>query len=156
MYTRVLVSILEWISKAQCVSNVTCDQAACSILCSVPWFKPHFIDTVVMGASVHYKHHIFLTPESDATALLVSRLSKSFSGALRPAVNSISFRVGRGECLGLLGVNGAGKTTTFRMLTGDEQPSAGNAKINSVSLQDKPRQVSYYLHTFTVHTFLFL
>ncbi|KAK4327949.1 hypothetical protein Pmani_001610 [Petrolisthes manimaculis] len=78
--------------------------------------------------------------ESDTTALLVSGLSKSFFSAPRPAVNNVSFRVGRGECLGLLGVNGAGKTTTFRMLTGDEQPSAGNAKINNVSLRDDPRR----------------
>jgi len=36
--------------------------------------------------------------------------------------------------LGLLGVNGAGKTTTFRMLTGDETRSNGNAYMNSLSL----------------------
>ena len=32
------------------------------------------------------------------------------------------------------GVNGAGKTTTFRMLTGDETPSSGDAFINSASI----------------------
>ena len=32
------------------------------------------------------------------------------------------------------GVNGAGKTTTFRMLTGDETPSGGDAFINGASI----------------------
>jgi len=34
-----------------------------------------------------------------------------------------------GECFGFLGVNGAGKTTSFRMLTGDEYMSTGNARL---------------------------
>lgn len=67
-------------------------------------------------------------------AMLVSELSKHFFGSLIPAVNKVSFTLGRGECLGLLGVNGAGKTTTFRMLTGDEEPSGGNAFIDRISL----------------------
>ncbi|XP_071529902.1 phospholipid-transporting ATPase ABCA3-like [Panulirus ornatus] len=73
--------------------------------------------------------------EDDAT-LLVSGLSKQFYGAAHPAVDKISFRVRRGECLGLLGVNGAGKTTTFRMLTGDEYPSSGDALIDKISVQN--------------------
>ena len=34
------------------------------------------------------------------------------------------------QCFGLLGVNGAGKTTTFKMLTGDEWITGGDAFIN--------------------------
>ncbi|XP_045131214.1 phospholipid-transporting ATPase ABCA1-like isoform X1 [Portunus trituberculatus] len=74
------------------------------------------------------------------TSLIVSGLSKTFVGANRPAVNEISFHVGRGECLGLLGVNGAGKTTTFRMLTGDEVPSSGDARIGNTSLSGQVRK----------------
>jgi ABC-2 type transport system ATP-binding protein len=36
----------------------------------------------------------------------------------RVAVDSLAFRVARGEVLGFLGPNGAGKTTTFSMLAG--------------------------------------
>ncbi|KAF3851641.1 hypothetical protein F7725_013413 [Dissostichus mawsoni] len=39
-----------------------------------------------------------------------------------------------GECFGLLGVNGAGKTTTFKMLTGDESTTGGEAFINGNSI----------------------
>lgn len=82
-----------------------------------------------------------LDPPHEAS-LIVSGLSKTFAGANRPAVNEISFHVGRGECLGLLGVNGAGKTTTFRMLTGDEVPSSGDARIGNTSLRGQVRKVS--------------
>lgn len=75
-----------------------------------------------------------LDPLREAS-LVVSSLSKTFVSSPRPAVNNISFHVGRGECLGLLGVNGAGKTTTFNMLTGDEVPTTGDARIGSTSLR---------------------
>ena len=45
-----------------------------------------------------------------------------------------------GECFGLLGINGAGKTTTFRMLTGDETPSQGEAEILSFKLAASRRK----------------
>lgn len=41
------------------------------------------------------------------------------------AVDSIDFRVGRGEMFAFLGPNGAGKTTTINMLTGLIKPDAG-------------------------------
>ncbi len=45
------------------------------------------------------------------------------------AVDSVSFRIERGEIFGFLGSNGCGKTTTMKMLTGLLPPSSGNAKL---------------------------
>lgn len=45
------------------------------------------------------------------------------------AVDRLCLGVRPGECFGLLGVNGAGKTTTFKMLTGDESTTGGEAFI---------------------------
>lgn len=46
------------------------------------------------------------------------------------AVDRLCVGVRPGECFGLLGVNGAGKTTTFKMLTGDESATGGEAFVN--------------------------
>jgi len=45
------------------------------------------------------------------------------------AVDTVSFRIERGEIFGFLGSNGCGKTTTMKMLTGLLPPSAGNARL---------------------------
>lgn len=50
------------------------------------------------------------------------------------AVDRLCLGVRPGECFGLLGVNGAGKTTTFKMLTGDESTTGGEAFINAHSI----------------------
>lgn len=40
-----------------------------------------------------------------------------------------------------MGINGAGKTTTFKMLTGDEKLSSGNAWITGISLNTDIKRV---------------
>ena len=58
----------------------------------------------------------------------VRSVSKSFGRVA--AVHEVSFEVGRGEVVGLLGANGAGKTTTIRMVTGFLPPDAGAITVN--------------------------
>ena len=60
-------------------------------------------------------------------AIRVEGLTKRY-GALT-AVDNLSFTVGRGETLGLLGGNGAGKTTTMSMLLGLLIPTAGSIAV---------------------------
>jgi ABC-2 type transport system ATP-binding protein len=60
-------------------------------------------------------------------AILVEGLTKRFAGTL--AVDDVSFAVGRGRILGLLGGNGAGKTTTISMLLGLLVPTAGRITV---------------------------
>ena len=48
--------------------------------------------------------------------LVVSGLSVHYGGVR--AVNSVSFTVGAGECVGIIGANGAGKTSTLKALMG--------------------------------------
>jgi len=52
------------------------------------------------------------------------------------AARSVSFRVEKGEVVGILGPNGAGKTTILRMLAGILTPTEGEAKVagNSASV----------------------
>lgn len=46
------------------------------------------------------------------------------------ALNDLSFTVGKGEIVGLVGRNGSGKSTILKILTGVLNPSSGNVEIN--------------------------
>lgn len=58
-----------------------------------------------------------------APLLEASNLVKRYNG--RAVVDHLSFEVGVGEIVGLLGRNGAGKTTSFRMTVGMIDPEGG-------------------------------
>jgi ABC-2 type transport system ATP-binding protein len=66
------------------------------------------------------------------------RLTKSFHG--RPAVTDVSFDVGAGEIVGLLGTNGAGKSTILRLLAGSLRPDRGAAAIAGYDVATARRQ----------------
>ena len=69
----------------------------------------------------------------------VRDLSRSYGALL--AVSGVSFDIGHGEIVGLLGHNGAGKTTIMKMLTGYLEPSRGTIRIDSLSLAEQRREV---------------
>ncbi|XP_076998257.1 phospholipid-transporting ATPase ABCA3 isoform X2 [Tamandua tetradactyla] len=62
--------------------------------------------------------------------LVIKELSKVYEQqAPLLAVDRLTLAVQKGECFGLLGFSGAGKTTTFKMLTGEEAATSGDALI---------------------------
>jgi branched-chain amino acid transport system ATP-binding protein len=60
--------------------------------------------------------------------LAVNGLVKRFGGFT--AVSNVSFRVEKGEILGLIGPNGSGKSTIFNMLSGTLVPTAGSINFD--------------------------
>ena len=50
------------------------------------------------------------------------------------AVDEVSFEIGQGEIVGLLGHNGAGKTTIMKMLTGYLEPTGGSIEIDGLDI----------------------
>lgn len=65
----------------------------------------------------------------------------SCCGQTTLAVDGVSLTVNRNEVFALLGVNGAGKTTTFKMLTGEEVPSTGQAWVNGIETLEDTKAV---------------
>ena len=65
--------------------------------------------------------------------LEVKNVSKRFAGSGREgefaAVDGISFTLGAGECLGLIGESGCGKSTTARLITGLIPADAGSVLL---------------------------
>jgi ABC-2 type transport system ATP-binding protein len=64
---------------------------------------------------------------NDEPMIEVSDLTKRYAG--HTAVSKISFTVGRGEIVGLLGSNGAGKSTTMRILSCFLPATSGTARV---------------------------
>ena len=57
------------------------------------------------------------------------------------AVDDVSFQIGQGEIVGLLGHNGAGKTTIMKMMTGYLEPTAGNILIDGLDVGKDRRKI---------------
>jgi ABC-2 type transport system ATP-binding protein len=57
------------------------------------------------------------------------------------AVDDVSFRIQRGEVVGLLGHNGAGKTTIMKMMTGFLEPTGGSIRIDDLEIGRDTRAI---------------
>jgi ABC-type branched-subunit amino acid transport system ATPase component len=79
-----------------------------------------------------------VTPER---LLDIQGLAKSFGGVR--ALNDVSFSVGRGEILGLIGPNGSGKTTSFNVLTGLYRPDGGKIVFDGAEITGNSPQAVY-------------
>ena len=68
--------------------------------------------------------------------LAVEGVSKRFGGL--QAVNDVSFRLERGEIVGVIGPNGAGKTTLFNIIAGYQRPTSGEVRFEGERISDLP------------------
>ena len=68
--------------------------------------------------------------------LEVQNLTMRFGGLT--AVDSLNFKVEKGNIHGLIGPNGAGKTTTFNMVSGFYKPSQGRVLLNGQDISGLP------------------
>jgi ATP-binding cassette ChvD family protein len=71
--------------------------------------------------------HIPAGPRLGDVVVEAEGLRKGFGDRL--LIEDLSFKLPRGGITGVIGPNGAGKTTLFRMITGQEQPDAGELRV---------------------------
>jgi len=64
----------------------------------------------------------------------INNLSKNYETTL--AVKSMSFKINKGQTIGLLGPNGCGKSTTIGMILGLIKPTTGNVMINGQNMEN--------------------
>jgi ABC-type protease/lipase transport system fused ATPase/permease subunit len=81
-------------------------------------------------------------------ALAVKKAIYAAANAREPIIRQVSFALGAGESLAIIGPSGAGKTTLLRLLVGSLVPQAGTvrldaAAIDSWALADKAQYVGY-------------
>ena len=72
--------------------------------------------------------------------LKVQNLRKEFGGLI--AVKNVSFEVGEGEFVGLIGPNGCGKSTTFNCISGLLKQTSGNVEMFGEDISElRPDQI---------------
>lgn len=67
-------------------------------------------------------------------SLVISHLTGGYTRT--PILEDISFEVGDGQLVGLIGLNGAGKSTTIKHITGLMEPFEGSILLNGKSIQE--------------------
>lgn len=54
----------------------------------------------------------------------------------KPVIENLSFTIGKGELVGLIGLNGAGKSTTIKHIIGTLLPREGEIRLNGIALKE--------------------
>lgn len=102
------------------------------------------------------QHHPISIPQRtacDSIAIAARGLTKRFGHFT--AVDSVDFRIERGEIFGFLGSNGCGKSTTMKMLTGLLPASEGEAELFGQRVDPRDlairRRVGYMSQAFSLY-----
>jgi energy-dependent translational throttle protein EttA len=74
-------------------------------------------------------NEIYIPPGERLGDLVIAAQGLRKGYGERLLIDNLSFSLPRGGIVGVIGPNGAGKTTLFRMLTGVEQPDAGEIRL---------------------------
>ena len=56
----------------------------------------------------------------------------------KPVLHDLSFSIGKGELVGLIGLNGAGKSTTIKHIIGMMNAHNGEIRVNGKTFKEDP------------------
>lgn len=89
------------------------------------------IRTAETAITVEHVSKVYKLYDKPTDRLLEAlRLTKKQKYHEAHALSDISFAVGQGECVGIIGTNGSGKSTILKIITGVLNPTSGNVNVN--------------------------
>lgn len=101
------------------------------------WVRPHATPASHTARAVQLVQRNL--PARGEVLLQATKVSKRFGGLV--ANNDISMTLKAGEIHALIGPNGAGKSTFFNMVSGVDDPSAGEVRLAGQVMTAKPSRV---------------
>jgi PrtD family type I secretion system ABC transporter len=75
-----------------------------------------------------------------AGELAVERAIFGFRGQERPVIKAVSFKLGAGQALAIVGPSAAGKSTLARLLVGLWKPLSGHVRLDNADIATWPRE----------------
>jgi ABC-type Na+ transport system ATPase subunit NatA len=92
-------------------------------------------DEANKDADVRAEEALVRSGGRDGDNVVLKNIKKTYPGGKR-AVRGVSVGVKTGECFGLLGINGAGKSSCIAVLTGEVNPTVGDAFLTGTSVRE--------------------
>ncbi|TPK75205.1 ABC transporter ATP-binding protein [Mesorhizobium sp. B2-3-14] len=98
--------------------------------------KPGASDIAIRVHDISKHYVMFERPEDRFKQMVVPRLERLIGRPPRryfrdfAALSRVSFEVGRGETVGIIGRNGSGKSTLLQIICGTLQPTSGSVEVN--------------------------
>jgi lipopolysaccharide transport system ATP-binding protein len=75
------------------------------------------------------RHHIYARPQDRLKQMLLGRFGRRYGHDFW-ALREVSFEVGRGETVGIIGRNGSGKSTLLQIIAGVLTPTEGEVTVD--------------------------
>ena len=75
--------------------------------------------------------------------IIVENLRREFGQTV--AVNDVSFQFESGQIFGFVGPNGAGKTTSMRIMATLDEPTAGDVRLDNLSVVEDPERARHLI-----------
>lgn len=70
-----------------------------------------------------------------------------YPGSKKEVISDLSFQIGKGEHVALVGLNGAGKSTLLKLMMGMYEPSGGSIRINGADITKLRKKDIYRLYS---------
>lgn len=99
-------------------------------------FLTALVDFFAVKPEVHSKPNALPAPRPIRDGFLFEKVSFSYPGMSRRVLDSLDFRIAKGERIALIGENGQGKTTIVKLLARLYDPTEGRILLDGVDLRD--------------------